>query len=197
MKRTKLLLLIIAFVMLVANSAFADYSYTFNADTSSLAGQTGYIELQYNPGIAPGASSATVSNFTSDITLFGIAATNGDVTGQLPSSVIINNTAGWNDYYQQVTFGSNLQFALNLSGAAGNTFALSFYGGENGTTPLLTNDMTNGFATTIDVNTNGAVVTNNSGQVSVAATPIPAAAWLFGSGLMGLAGIRRNMQKNG
>jgi hypothetical protein len=195
MKRTKLLLLIIAFVVFAASSAFADYSYTFNADTSSLAGQTGYIELQYNPGIAPGASNAVVSNYMSDATLLGSAAITGDVTGQLPSSVIINNTNAWNDYYQQVTFGTNLKFDLNLTGAAGNTFALSFYS-ANGTTPVLTNDP-NGFATTIDVNANGAVVNKLSDQVTVASTPIPAAAWLFGSGLMGLAGIRRKLQNNG
>ena len=60
-------------------------------------------------------------------------------------------------------------------------------------TPLLTNDSTNGFATTVDLNANGAVVNNLSSQVAVAATPIPAAVWLLGSGLMGLAGIRRRM----
>jgi len=59
-------------------------------------------------------------------------------------------------------------------------------------TPLLTNDP-NGFATTIDLNSNGAVVNNLSNQTSVAQTPIPAAGWLLGSGLMGLAGIRRRM----
>jgi hypothetical protein len=58
---------------------------------------------------------------------------------------------------------------------------------------VLTTDP-NGFATTIDVNPNGAVVTNNSGVVTANATPIPAAAWLLGSGLMGLVGIRRKMK---
>jgi len=192
MKRIKLLLLIIAFVVFAANAAFASYSYDFNIDTTSVAGQTGYLELQFNPGLNPGVAGAVISNFTSDATLAGAPQLTGDVTGALPGAVTINNTTGWNDYYQQVIFGSSVQFALSLSGSAHNSFALSFYGAD-GFTPLLTNDSTNGFATTVDLNTNGAVVNNLSSQVAVASTPIPAAALLFGSGLMGLAGIRRRM----
>jgi len=190
MKRIKQLLLIIAFVVFAANAAFASYSYDFNIDTTSVAGQTGYLELQFNPGLNPGVAGAVISNFTSNAALGALQLT-GDVTGALPGSVTINNTTGWNDYYQQVVFGDNVRFTLNLHGSADNSFALSFYSAD-GFTPLLTNDP-NGFATTVDLNSNGAVVNNLSNQVSVAATPIPAAAWLFGSGLMGLAGIRRRM----
>jgi hypothetical protein len=194
MKLLKIKLLIMAAMAVItfaANSAFASYSYDFNVDTSSLNGQTGYVELQFNPGLNPGVANATISNFSSDATL-GSTVVTGSVTGALPGTVTINNTAGWNDYYQQVTFGSNVQFALNLSSTANNSFALSFYGAD-GFTPLLTNDTTNGFATTIDVNANGTVVNNLSNQVAVAATPIPAAALLFGTGLLGLVGVRRKM----
>jgi hypothetical protein len=34
-----------------------------------------------------------------------------------------------------------------------------------------------------------------SGDVTVNATPIPGAVWLFASGLVGLAGIRRKIKK--
>jgi len=193
MKRLIIRLLVVAVMVFAATSAFADYSYTFDANTSSVVGQTGYIELQYNPGISStGASSAVVSNFTSDATLVGSAALTGDASGQLPSTVTIKNTTQLNDYFQQLTFGSNLQFSLNLSGASGNSFGLSFWGSD-GATPLLTTDTANGFATIIDFNANGAVVNNNSNQVSIIPTPIPAAALLFGSGLLGLAGIRKRM----
>ncbi|HUJ16753.1 MAG TPA: NF038129 family PEP-CTERM protein [Nitrospirota bacterium] len=193
MKRHIVKLLVFAVIMFAATSAFADYSYNFDVNTSSVSGQTGYLELQFNPGLNPGVASAVISNFTSDATLAaGSQQVTGAVTGALPGAVTISNTTGWNDYYQQITFGSSVQFALNLSGSAHNSFALSFYGAD-GFTPLLTNDSTNGFATTVDLNANGAVVNNLSSQVAVAATPIPAAAWLLGSGLMGLAGIRRRM----
>ena len=189
MKLLRIKLLIIAVMMFAASSAFASLSYDFNVDTSTMLGQTGYLELQFNPGMNPGVASAVISNFTSDAALVGAPALTGDVTGALPSTVTINNTQSWNDYYQQVTFGSNVQFALNLNGNANNSFGLSFYGAD-GVTPLFTSDP-NGFATTIDVNQNGAVLTNNSGQVTATATPIPPSVLLFGSGLLGLVGIRR------
>jgi hypothetical protein len=191
MKRHMIKLLVIAVIMFAATSAFADYSYNFDVNTSSVMGQTGYIELQFNPGISSGSASAVITNFTSDGTFGGAPAVTGAVTGALPTTVTINNTTGWNDYYQAITFGNGVQFSLNLAGSPDNSFGLSFYGSD-GVTPLLTSDPS-GFATTIDMNANSAAINNNSSQVSVAATPIPAAAWLFGSGLMGLAGIRRRM----
>jgi hypothetical protein len=190
MKLLTIKLLIIVVIMFAATSAFASLSYEFNVDTTSVLGQTGYLELQFNPGIDPGVASAVISNFTSNATLAGTPVLTGDVTGALPSTITINNTSGWNDYFHQITFGNNVQFALNLNGSANNSFGLSFYGAD-GVTPLLTSDMTNGFATTIDVKQNGAVVTNNSGQVTAAATPIPPSVLLFGSGLLGLVGFRR------
>jgi len=185
-----LAMVIMAAITFAASSAFASYSYNFTVDTTSMLGQTGYLELQFNPGINPGSANAVIANYVSDATLAGTPALTGNVTGALPGTVSINNTTQWNDYFQQVTFGSNVQFALTLSGSPNNSFYLSFYSAD-GITPVLTNDTTNGFAATIDLNANGAVVNNLSNQVSVQATPIPAAAWLFVSGLMGLAGLRR------
>ncbi|MGO9379191.1 MAG: NF038129 family PEP-CTERM protein [Dissulfurispiraceae bacterium] len=192
MKLLNIKLLVIAIIMFAATSAFADLSYNFSVNTSSVSGQQGYIDMQYNPGISStGAGSASTVNFISDASLGTIQLTGG-ATGALPS-VVINNTTGYNDYFQALTFGNTLNFTLNLSGAAGNSFYLAFLDPTQ-SIPLLTTDSTNGYATIIDMNSNGAAVTNLSSQVSVNATPIPAAAWLLGSGLMGLVGIRRKMQ---
>jgi hypothetical protein len=194
MKRLITKLSVIAVVMFAATSAFADYSYTFDVNTSSLAGQAGYIDLEYNQGALPtGASSAVVSNYTSNATLVGSAQLSGGATGQLPSNVTINNSTGFNDYYQQITYGTYTDITIDLSGAtAGNSFALSFYGSD-GSTPELTSDVVNGYATVINGTSNGTVLVNNSSEVTVAQTPIPAAAWLLGSGLIGMLGIRRRM----
>lgn len=200
MKRTNITMIVLAIMavcMLAASPAFASYSYDFTVDTSSSLNQTGYIDLQFNPGISSaGTANVSIANYISDGALVGSPVTQGGAAGTLPGTVTITNSTQMNDYFHQMTFGNSIHVSLTLDSVPGNTFALSFYGAD-GATPLLTNDTTNGFATTIDVNANGAVITNNSDQVTVAATPIPAAAWLFGSGLMGLAGVRRKMQKNG
>jgi len=193
MKLLTIKLLVVAALLFAASSAFASYGVDLNVDTSSLNGQSGYLELQLNPGLSLGSASAQVSNFASDATLVGAPVLTGDVNGALPAAVSLNNTLAWNDYFQQVTFGNVLNLRVDLSGAAGNSFALSFYG-ANGTTPVLTNDAVNGFATTIDLNDSGAALNNLSSQVAAAPTPIPAAAWLLGSGIMGLAGLKRRKQ---
>ena len=161
MKLLTIRLFIIAVMMFAATSAFADYSYNFNADTSSIAGTTGFIDLQFSPGNIVAPASAAITNFSTDGTL-GTAVLTGAITGTLPGNVTMNNTNGANDYWLQVTFGKSVNFSLNLSGAAGSSFGLSFYQDVN--TPTLTNDP-NGFATIIDMNPTGAVVTDNSGKV--------------------------------
>jgi len=196
MKLLTIKLLIVAVLMFAATSAFADYSYNFAVDTSSVAGQQGYVDLMFNPGNnSLGSATAAITNFNTDAAL-GTAVLTGGATGVLPGTVSIHNntltaSTPYNDDFQQVTFGNNMNFSLNLSGAAGNSFLLYFYDGaiQNN---LLTNDSVNGIATQIDMNQSGAVVTNNSNQITV--TPIPAAAYLFGSGIMGLVGIRRKIK---
>ena len=193
MKLLKIKLLVVAAFMFAASSAFASYGVDFNVNTSSLNGQSGYLELQLNPGLSLGSASAQVSNFNSDAVIVGAAALTGNVSGALPGAVDFNNTGAWNDYFQQVSFGNSLNFRVDLSGAAGNSFALSFYGAD-GVTALLTNDTVNGFASTIDLNATGASLNNLSSQVAATPTPIPAAAWLLSSGLMGLVGMKRRKQ---
>jgi|SRR5208282_4585635 len=195
MKFLNIKLLVIAVCMFAASSAFADFSYDFSVNTSSINGTAGYIDLQFNPGISStGSASATITNFTSDATLGTATPSGSSVTGTLPSTVTINNTSttGYNDYLQALTFGNTINFVVDLSGATGNSFAVSFLNSTQ-TAALLTNDNVNGYAATVDVNPNGAVVNNLSSQTNVV-TPIPAAAYLLGSGLIGLVGIRRKMK---
>ena len=196
----KIKLLVIALIMFAASSAFASYSFNVDVNTSALIGQTGYIDLQMNPDNTSNIATATTSNFASDVTFVGAPAYMGNASGQLSDNTLTISTAGTaqsNDYFHQATFGNALHFQLNLDGLPSNTFALSFYkdDGLGGYTSIFSTDSVSGAAAMIDLTANGAVVNVTSSETTVSPTPIPAAAWLLGSGLMGLAGIRRRNQK--
>lgn len=201
MKRIKLLLLIIPFVVCVANSAFASFSYDVAINTSSLSGQDGYLYFQYLP-VNAANSFATVYGFTTDGTLAGSpsAAVDGSaVTGQLPGSVTFANTNGINDYNHGIQFGNTMTYHMSFSdpvsgGPAGgsSTFSLGLFSDESGLNPLLTADGTLYTLSLMNDGTASSQILAN--DVSVTPTPIPAAAWLFGSGLTGLVGLRRKMQ---
>jgi hypothetical protein len=134
---------------------------------------------------APGAT-ATINNFsiTSPVgvagSLFAVKEYSaGSVQGSLNGgSVTMSNTLQLNDYLHVIHFGDTLAFNLVLDGLAVtnpngivSTFSLTLTSDFEGLNPLLTS--------------NGVVV------VQETPTPIPAAAWLLGSGLLGLVGIRR------
>lgn len=198
----KIKLLVIAVIMFAASSAFASFSYDVTVDTSSLNGTGGYLYLSFNQnGGDTLASTALVQNFATDGTLGatapGVFAGSGTyVTGTLPT-VSFANTNAVNDYNQAITFGNSLSFnlVLNQTGSdafAGSTFTLGLYQDALGMSPLKTAD---GTLATFYLNGDGTTTAPLVADIGTTATttPIPAAAWLLGSGLMGLAGIRRRM----
>ena len=183
----KIKLLVIAIIMFAASSAFASLSYDVTIDTSSILNSDGYIYLQFDPGFGLGSNTAptgtaTISNFTG--ASLGAQDTanivNGSaVSGTLPGSVVFSNTNQVNDYNQAIHFGNSLNFHLVFDGAAvdapnnvASTFSVGLFSNIDGTGALLTS--------------NGTVYSQDTPT-----TPIPAAAWLLGSGLVGLVGIRR------
>ena len=109
----------------------------FDVDTSTIVGQSGYLDFQFNPntdGTTPLDSNVTVSNFTGGT--LGAVDTAVNVTGSLPNGVTIHNADSTNGLLQLFTFGKTLGFdtsfpSINLDRAtfgsflvpdAGNTF---------------------------------------------------------------------------
>lgn len=207
MKFLKIKLLIMAAIMFAASSAFASLSYNVNVNTSGLATTDGYLYLQYIPTGGAVASTATVSNFVTDGSLGSqsLVVTDGSaVTGTLPGSVVFANTDGINDYNHAIHFGNSISFNLLLDSPSfstasvdSSTFSLGLFGDEAGTSPLLnTSDpSTPGTLFTVSLYNDGTGTAQViAPQAKVTPTPIPAAAWLLGSGIMGLVGIRRKRQ---
>jgi hypothetical protein len=185
---------------LLAGGARAEtLTYDFYVDTSSLAGTTGYLDFQFNPGDTPyDAGSATLSNFVSDGTLTGSdAAPFGDVSGTLQAGpVVIDdlNNSGLNEYTPGFTFGSYFAVAVSLevpvSGLAtgGNIFSLdvedSNFNSLLGGFPAITINL--------DATTGNPSVVNNAGNAAdVTATPEPGTWMLLLTGISGVALIRR------
>jgi hypothetical protein len=202
MKFLKLKLLVFALMIFVASPAFASLSYEVTVNTSSIAGDSGYLYFQYTP-VNAAASTATLSGFTTDGVLGAqdtVDVVNGSaVSGTLPGSVVFANTNGVNDYnHAMTTFGNTISFDVLLSTPASGgpsygstTFSLGIFADAFGNTPLLNVNGGNyaGTLFTISLNNDGTGEYQTMADTNV--TPIPASVLLFAPGLLGLVGLRR------
>lgn len=154
--------------------------YDVTVDTSSITGTMGSLDFNFNPGpLVTQFAQLQILSFTSDGTLAGACPCGtGDVIGQLPATLTFDNGTGFNDYFDDFTYGNSISFAVSLYGPAlsspdgvstsGSTFAFSMFSDPAGVTPVLTSDTTDGFAFTVDVNLDGSTtVANFSTQTSV------------------------------
>jgi len=184
--------------LLSSHAAWAtNMSWLVTVDTSTITGQTGSLDFQFNPAdfSAPGAT-ATLSSFTSNGFLLPSATATGAVIGSLGSTLVLGNSQFFNDWLQGFTFGSTLSFNLNLdvpvpnASGSGTAFSLSLY--DNSFNNLLADPIW-GAALVVNTNDNGGSdILAQSPEVgltaAVTAVPEPQSLYLFliGFGLIGL-----------
>jgi hypothetical protein len=146
-----------AFLSLAALSA-GTIDRFFTVDTSSLAGMSGFLSLQFNPGFDADPAVASILGFAASGATLGAATPTGDVTGSLPMTVAIGNTAAFNELFQSIVFGTSFEFVLSLSGPAvdtptgaitGSTFSLSLI--DSALTSFLLSDDPSGAALIVDL----------------------------------------------
>jgi hypothetical protein len=155
-------------------------TYDVTVNTSSIVGTAGSLDFNFNPGpLTTQFASLQILDFTSDGALAGdCPCGTGDVNGQLSSALIFDNGTGFNDYFEDFTFGSTISFQVSLYGPAlsspdgvstsGSTFAFSMFSDAAGTVPVLTADTTDGFAFAVGVNLDGSsTVSNYSADTTV------------------------------
>jgi hypothetical protein len=182
--------------------------FVINTNTSSISGTSGYIDVQYNGLAGAGASTATITLFSTDGTLGGPATISviGDASGSLATTVILENGAldssGLNDYDEAITFGTYTQFQVALSSPLGGTansgFALIYYNSDYSVS-LLSSDIS-GASAALTVEPNGTVVTETyadaggkyyttvTNESEPSPVPEPSSFFAVGAGLALLAG---------
>lgn len=181
---------VVALVLCSASTALAaPITYNVTVDSSSISGTAGSLDFQFNPGpFSTQSASLQILDFTSNGMLTGSPTINGDVSGALPGTVTFDNGTGFNDYFNDFTYGSTLSFQVSLYGPAlsspdgrstsGSTFAFSMFSDPAGTMSVLTTNP-EGFAFTIDVNLDGTTTLANFSPQTTVSVPAP----LIGHGL--------------
>jgi hypothetical protein len=182
-------------------------TYIVSVNTQSLAGTMGSLDFNFNPGPLVSQSAMVQILDFSGGAMAGSPVLTGVASGSLPGTLALDNGTGFNDYFQEFTYGSTLTFDVYLYGPAlsapdgtsssGSTFAFSLFSDAAGTVPALTTDVTDGFAYLVDVNLDGSTTVTNY-LVNSAAAPEPSSEWFMGIALLTLflrsvRGWRRTM----
>jgi hypothetical protein len=198
-------LLLVAVLLGVAWAASADVVDVVTVNTSSISGDAGSLDFQFNPGpLVSEPATLQILNFASDGTLNPPAFPTGDVTGTLPGTLSFDNLTAFNDYFEDFTYGTTLSFDVSISSVAGGTsgsaFAFSMFSDPAGSIPVLTTDTTDGFAATIDLNLDGSTTVNGfSTQTTVepaaSTVPEPSSVVFLGTIIAWFATLRFRQQR--
>lgn len=197
-------IVLISFGLALAGMARADTDFEVTVNTSSLAGTTGSIDFQFNPG--PGAMQLgmmTISNILEDGGSFaGLQQDFGSVSGgPVPSPLSFTSASADNEDFETFKFGQSLMFLVDLGGPAVTapnglstgslTGYFSMYSDAAGTIPALTPNPL-GIAAEFMISPQG-VVTTQLLSPAVTITPEPGSLWLVGGvlTLLGAWSLRR------
>lgn len=113
---------LIAIVSLLAAGMASATTLHVELDTSAYTG-TGWLDLQFNPGLAPG--TASVLNFSG--ALDAGVLNDGDVSGALPGVVVLRNSEELNAVFQAIVLGGVFSFDVDFAGGLDSAFALALY----------------------------------------------------------------------
>ena len=199
------LLFCIAVLVFTANVANADAIYDVRVDTSSLTSPT-VAGFNLFPDSASGNNTATITN----VTFGGGSAGTGcpatlqpctmGATGDLTTSIVLNDSAGMSQFFEDFSPGSTLSFVLDLTTNAPNpgvfpdAFGFTLFDSNGNLLPGADSTTGDYLAISID-SANPTIVSQVSGvTLSSAAVPEPDTLALLAIGCIPLfSGMRRKL----
>jgi hypothetical protein len=174
--------------------ALAGQTHYVTIDTSTLAGQSGYLDFLF-VGLNDAADAqATVSMLSGRFTDPAKDFTVGEAAGSAASGLVLGNGTGWNEAGLWAQFGGLFRFAVEFdlapSPADGTTLALALLDAQLGylgtQSEIVRFALQAGQDVAIEFDPAFATVGAQAVQV-----PEPASAWLVGAGLLLVAGRSR------
>jgi hypothetical protein len=150
-------------LLLSLGSAIASADAIFDVDinTTPLEGQTGYLAFDFIGGTPVEENTVTISDFSTNAVL-GLLTPSGDVSGSLsPGPGTLGDLEFFNEFLQEVTFGTTVSFVLDLTtNATGVTIPddFSFYLLDSTENPYTTSDPS-GADSLVNINISGAAPT--------------------------------------
>jgi PEP-CTERM motif len=186
-----------------STAALADTTLAVTIDTS-LFGDAGWIDFQYNPASLgmPPATTVTLSGFHG-FDAGAAVETAGQVSGSLATGYVIGNGEAFNSLLHAVNFGSVLSFNVTFSGdnvdPSGNGYGSDFavYAYNAGLTTDLGNSTDPGkrlvgAAWTPETGSSGTLLYQSYSSVAtISAVPEPGSWLMLGIGALLVAGAVR------
>lgn len=192
MSALRTLLLRAALGLLLAcggGAAQAGPTYYVSVDTHVLSGQSGYLDFLFLGLHNAAPAQATITQLAGDFS--GDSFTLGDASGDAASGFILNNGGSWSEAGLWTGFGGILRFAVKFEAAdgagAGTTLAVALLdAGLNymeGTGDIARFELQPGQETAF---------ATDPALASVQMVPEAHIMWLFGAGMLAMAGgLRR------
>lgn len=198
----RLCILVFTLVSGAVQAAWALSVFDVAIDTAALTGTPAQLAFDLTSSDLA-TNDATITGFTTDGSLGTASTTDGPVTGALPGTTTIADTALFNELLQDLTLGNTIAFTLTLTenrtgGGLPDQFALFLLDAASGMSLVSTSDPT-GANALFAVDITGAAcgdlqVFSSTSRVTattcVAAVPEPHTLLLVTTGLVGLAALR-------